>query len=113
MMRTTAVVLLAAVLTAPLGAAEREVIRGDWRAFQEQVAARGLKGRAVRITVSGGRAIKTNLLTVAETGIEVRATRATRQWQSAGGQASIPKEQVNAVQFSGRAGNRRLLGTLV
>ena len=113
MRQTTAVALLAVVLTAPVGAAEREVIKGDWRAFQEQVTARGLKGRAVRISVSGGREIKTDLLDVAETGLEVRATRATRQWQSAGGQASIPKEQVNAVRFSGRTGNRRLLGTLV
>jgi hypothetical protein len=113
MRQTTAVVLMAMLLTAPLGAAEREVIRGDWRAFQEQVAARGLKGRAVRITVSGGRQIKTNLLNVADAGLEVRGTRSTRQWQSAGGQASIPKEQVNAVQFGGRTGNGRLLGTLV
>jgi hypothetical protein len=113
MRQATAVVLMAMLLTAPLGAADREVIQGDWRAFQEQVAARGLRGRAVRITVSGGRQIKTKLLNVADAVLEVRATRATRQWQSAGGQAGIPKEQVNAVQFGGRAGNGRLIGTLV
>ena len=112
-MRLFAVAMVAILVAEPVAAAEREVVKSDWNGFRQQVSSRKLEGRSVRIRLSGGGEVKTNLLEVTETGFVVRATRATKQWKSVDDKARIPKEQVASVRFGGRVGRGGLIGGLV
>ncbi len=111
-MRIIAVALAAMLLTEPVLAVEPEVVRTSWSDFQQQISARRLAGRNLRITLADGNTVKTNLLEATDAALVVRATRAARQWKSTDGYARIPREQVAAVRFSGRTGTHKLIGTL-
>jgi hypothetical protein len=111
-MRSNVVVLATILLAGPACAADREVIRSGWSGFQGQVAARKLTGRSVRIVLSSGGQVKTDLLEVTDSGLAVRATRATKQWKSSQGYARIPREQIATVRFGGRVGSHGLIGAL-
>jgi RNase P/RNase MRP subunit p29 len=104
--------LIAVLLAEPVAAASREVIKTGWNGFQEQVSARKLTGHSVRITLQGGGVAKTNLLQATPTGLVVRETRETKQWNSEKGKSTIPNEQVVSVRFAGRVGHKRLIGAL-
>ena len=112
MPRRSVALFLAVFAAVPASAADREVIRTDCAGFERQVAARKLEGRAVRVRLSGGGEAKTSLVRVVSETLIVRATRATRQWRSSGGEAAIPRQQVLGVQFTGRSGHSALIGTL-
>jgi hypothetical protein len=108
-----AVALAAIIFSEPVAAAKREVIKTDWNGFQQQVSARKLKGRSVRISLTGGGGVKTNLLEVTDTGLVARANRTTKQWKSGKDKAQIPKDQIASVRFGGRVGHGGLIGGLV
>jgi len=95
------------LVTTPVVAAEREVIKTDWSGFQKEVSTRRLNGRSVRI-VAAGKDIKTDLIDVLDTALVVRPTRGTKQWGD-----KIPKDQVASVRFNGRTGKRGMVGALV
>lgn len=110
--RQLGAVVAAIFLAGAAAAAEREVIKADWGHFEQQVSARKLTGRSVRVRLSGGGEVKTNLLQVTDAGLVVRATRATQRWRS-GENAQIPKDQVASVRFEGRMGHHGLIGALI
>ncbi len=109
MNRCLAVSLIALFVTGPVEAAQRQVIKIGWSGFQQEVSARKLRGRMVRITPAGGGEIKTKLLSVADNGLVVRATPATNQWASGKKEATIPKGEIRSVRFLGHVGHRGLL----
>ncbi len=111
-MREVAIVLVVLLATEPMGAAVREVIRTDWSGFTGQVRSRGLEGRSVRVGLPGAGQVKTRLLRVTDSGLEVRPTRAIRKWKTPSGNALLPKEQVASVRFDGRTGHRGIIGAL-
>ncbi len=112
-MRYLAIALAAILSAEPLAAAEGEIIKTDWNGFRREVAARKLRGRAVRIGLAAGGEVKTNLLELTDTGLEARVTRATKQWATAGGNAQIPREQIVSVRFGGRTGHGGRTGALI
>jgi hypothetical protein len=106
--------LLATVLMAETAwSAPQETVRADWAKFTGAVASQGLKDRAVRVTLKGGKTIKTRLFDAGPEGITVALSRATRQWKAAGGDALIPKDQVARVRFGGRVKSHGLLGAAI
>ncbi len=109
MNQSLAVVLIALVVAGPVGAAQREVVKTDWSGFVQQVAARKLQNRMVRITLAGGGETRTKLLAVADSGLVVRATPPTSQWASGKKQATVPRGQIRSVRFLGHLGHRGLL----
>ena len=52
------VALIPFFVVGPVAAGEREVIKTGWSGFEQQVSARKLEGRTVRITPAGGGEIK-------------------------------------------------------
>jgi hypothetical protein len=111
--RHLSAVLAVVFLAQSAVAAEPDLIRATWSQFQQEVSARKLLGRSVRVRLTGGGEVKTNLLEVTGTALVVRATRSTKQWKSEEGKSRIPKEQAAAVSFGGRLGHRGLIGALV
>jgi hypothetical protein len=98
-------VLLAVLLAAgPVQARESETIRPNWTGFQDQVAARNLKGRSVYIRLTSGEQIKTSLIDVTAQALTVRPTR---------GQSSIPKDRIASIRFKGNTGHHGLTGGLI
>lgn len=91
----------------------REVIRADWSRFQQQASTRKFLQRNVLVTLSGGGEVKATLLRIDERGLVVKTTKALKQWASGPGQATIPREQVRTVRFSGRIGHRGLISGLI
>ena len=108
----TALGLSAMLLAAPLPATEREVIKTNWSGFVDQVAARKLKDRMVRASLTGGKTIKARLLKATATGLVVPVGRATKTWATGSNEALIPSQQVSGVRFEGRTGHGRLIGAL-
>jgi hypothetical protein len=109
--RYLSLAMSAILFTSPLAAAKREVLKTDWTGFQEQVTARKLNGRSVRISIASGKEIKTELLGVSGDGLAVPSGRAVKRWSSGGKQVTVPKDQVISVRFEGRAGHGRAIGT--
>ena len=105
--------LLAACLSLPASAAEREVIQCDWKGLRQEMTARNLAGRKVRIRLAGGAEIKTRLLAVEDGGAVTRLDRSTRAWKSTSDRAIIPAGEVKSVRFEGHTGKGRLIGSLV
>jgi hypothetical protein len=104
--------VLAIILAAqPMMAAERDVIRADWNLFQEEVAARKLHSRSVRIALEGGGEVKTTVYHVTSAGLTVRLNKSLKQWQK-GDNALIPKEQVASARFGGRVKTHGSVGLL-
>lgn len=93
-------------------AAYREVIPVSWSEFEQQVSARRLEGRKVRIVHAGGE-IRAKLVAVTEGDLVLAANRATRPWSSAKHEARIPRDQIRSVRFLGPAGHRGLLAGLL
>jgi hypothetical protein len=106
------IALSAILLTSPLAAAPREVVRTDWNGLQEQVSARRLTGRQVRISLTGGREIKTELLNLVDDGLVAPSGRNTKQWGTKGKQVTIPKDQIVSLQFERTVGRGRAIGTI-
>jgi hypothetical protein len=107
--RLTVFVCLALLLAGTSPAAEREVVRANWNDFQMQVSGRHLEGRKIRLNLNSGMEIKTRLRSVNAAGLVVRDVRATKQWSSGSGDATVPKDQVRSVRFEGHLGHRGLL----
>jgi hypothetical protein len=109
----SAIILILGLVTVPAPAASREVIETNWTGFEREVPARKLTGRTVRVTLLAGAAFTTRLLSVSDSGLVVRATRESKQWASGKNEASIPKDQIRSLRFSGRVGHRGLIGAAV
>jgi hypothetical protein len=107
------ITLAALLLTSPLAAEQKEVMKTDWSGLQEQVTARGWNGRTVRISTAGGKEIKTKLMSVSSEGLLVSSTRATKRWSTGSSEVTIPKEQVISLCFEKTAGRGRAIGTAV
>jgi hypothetical protein len=105
--RCTVIALTWMLVSTPVGAAEREVVKTDWSGFQKEVSTRRLSGRSVRI-VAAGKDIKTDLIDVLDNALVVRPTRGTKPWDD-----KIPRDQVASVRFNGRTGKRGTVGALV
>jgi hypothetical protein len=91
----------------------REVVRADWGTFGKQVEIRKLIGRSARITLTSGDRVGTTILSIDETALEVRSTRATKSWNTGNERARIPGDQVRSVRFNGRMSSKgRLIGGL-
>lgn len=91
----------------------REVVRADWGVFRRQVEARGLMSRSARIVLTGGDRVGTTILSIDDKALEVRSTRATKNWNTGNERARIPRDQVRSVRFNGRMGSKgRLIGAL-
>ncbi len=102
-----------ALLCGALGrGAEQEIIKSRWSEFQREVTSRKLEGRSARIRLVSGRAARARVRRITDTGIAVDASRATKQWKSAGGETLIPRAEVASVQFGRKSGNRRWIGML-
>jgi hypothetical protein len=104
---------LVGMLLVESAASGREVVRADWGVFRKQVEARRLMGRSVRIVLTSGERVGTTILSIDDTALEVRSTRATKSWNTGNERARIPRDQVRSVRFSGRMGSKgRLIGAL-
>jgi hypothetical protein len=104
---------LVGVLIFQSAASGREVVRADWGVFRKQVEVRRLMGRSARITLTSGDHVGTTILSIDDTAIEVRSTRATKSWNTGTDRARIPRDQVRSVRFNGRMGHKgRLIGGL-
>lgn len=113
MLKAPVAAIVAGVLLAQtVTAAEREVIRTDWSGFKDQVSARKIANRSVRVSLTSGGEIKARLDRVTDTGLRVSLNRATRQWKTGEDKAEIPRDQVTRVRFSGRVGTHKLVGAL-
>jgi len=63
--------------------------------------------------LASGDEIKAGLIRVAENGLVVSSNRATKQWLSSKGEATVPREAIFSVRFDGRVGRGGLIGGLV
>ncbi len=104
---------LVGMLLVESAASGREVMRADWGVFREQVETRRLMGRPARVVLTSGERVGTTILSIDDVALEVRSTRATRNWNTGNKRARIPRDQVRSVRFAGRMGSRgRLIGAL-
>ena len=106
--RLLAISLLALSGPYPLGAGERELIKTDWNGFRQQVSARKVNDRKVRIQLASGGEIKARLIKTTGDGVVLRAHRATARWATGKRLALIPKDQIRSVRFEGHIGHRGL-----
>jgi hypothetical protein len=101
------------LVTQPGLGARPDPVKTDWSGFRQQVSARNLLNRSVRIKLSTGGEITTTLIRADANGLLVNKTKHTEQWASSRDHALVPREQVTGVRFTGRRGNRGLIGGLV
>jgi len=114
MIRRALTACIAMLMAADLGSAgERMIVKTDWAGFQDQVAQRKLKNRNVRISLASGDQIKARLMRVEESGIVVSSNRATKQWVSNKGEATVPRDAISSVRFDGRVGRGGQIAGLV
>jgi hypothetical protein len=106
--RLAAISLIALSSTDAVCAGERELIKTDWNGFRQQVSARKLNDRKVRIQLAGGGEIKTRLIETTGDGVVLRANRATTRWATGKKTAFISGDQIRIVRFEGHIGHHGL-----
>ncbi len=94
-------------------AAEAAVVKTNWSGFQKEVRRLNFHERGARISLVSGGEIKVLFMRVEDQGIVVRLNRATSQWKSGAQEATVPRDAVAGVRFSGKIGKKGLIGGLV
>lgn len=92
--------------------AAEPAVKTTWSEFQQQVTQGRLNNRAARISTSAGDQFNTVFLGAVADFLVVTADRKTKQWATKNGEATIPRDSVSTVRFSGKTGRRGLIGGL-